>query len=90
MTRELPRALARSTDVAIARAAAVIGVLSLCFAVAALKPLLSWTRACAEPSITKEDCSPTGKANATDWRHVRHALGHPLESARFTVMLLLP
>lgn len=72
------------------RAAALIGVLTLCFAAVALEPLLFWTRACADPSITKEDCSAAGKAQATDWRHVRHALGHPLESARLTVMLLLP
>lgn len=74
----------------IVRAIAVLGVLTACFALAAMQPLVLWTRVCATPSLTKEDCSAEGKARATDSGHMLRALRHPFASAQLTVRMLLP
>ncbi|MER2565188.1 MAG: hypothetical protein ABTQ32_30970 [Myxococcaceae bacterium] len=55
--------------------------LALPLSLSVLAPSIGWQLTCANPSLTKEDCSETGRARATSSKNVRRALKDPLGSS---------
>ena len=59
----------------------VAGSLVLPVSLCVLAPSIGWQLTCANPSLTKEDCTEAGRVQATSRRNVRRALRDPLGSS---------